>query len=55
MLNNVQRVTIGDFRTNAELSSHTEICFLGVYNNGTFMNVLIPCGVVVVLYYKACR
>jgi len=54
--NTVQCVVMGDFRSNAELSSRTEIYFRGVYNNSMFINVLIRCGVVVVvLHFKACR
>jgi len=53
--NIVQRVVMGDFRSNAELSSRTEIYFIAVYNNSVLINVLIRCGVVVVLYFKVCR
>lgn len=53
--NITQCVVMGDFRSNAELSSRTEIYFRGVYNNSTFINALICCGVVVVLYCKVCR
>lgn len=55
MRNIVQRVVMGEFRSNAELSSRTEIYFRGVYSNITFINVLIRCEVVVVLYFKECR
>jgi len=54
MLNIVQRDVMGDLRSNAELSSRTEIYFRGVCNNSTFINVLIRCGVVV-LYFKVCK
>lgn len=53
--NTVQRTVMGDYRSDTELSSRTEIYFRGVYNNSTFINVLICCGVVVVIYFKVCR